>query len=304
MNLEPFCELCVAAAENDETGAKNFCKSLTGLFDDDIFEDMKKVCILFYGDSGTLGKAKYHRRKKYITNLYQWLYQEGKVSKAFCEQVAGLTRDDIEPEEELNRYYFKDLDSLIGYVNEIGRRRSLEGSDALLTVKVIAVLVWHQIDVTEMVAIQKSDLDFANKTVQIHNEGGVSRLVTLEDRFFDLLMLYAGISSGKSYPSQAKQSYQYSKYLLQTPHSPQMNSNSVACTLKRFNRIAQESAQLKLSSIRINGVFYAVLQIRGDMSINAAIMEIAHCDKYVASGYAKLYNSWYKKFYEEEELPI
>ena len=64
MNLEPFCELCKATQQKDQRWAEAFCATLDGVFDDDRFMDMGKVCRLFYGKSRGLSKAQFYRKRE------------------------------------------------------------------------------------------------------------------------------------------------------------------------------------------------------------------------------------------------
>ena len=301
MNLEPFCELCKATQQKDQRWAEAFCATLDGVFDDDRFMDMGKVCRLFYGKSRGLSKAQFYRKRKYIIDLYRWLEQEGCVSRQFREQVEELHMDDVMSEEELSKFYFASIESAVGYITNVGRRHSMGGEDDLLPVKATVILTWYQVDLAEMTLIKKSDLNVEDKTVQIRGDN--SRVVTLDENSFKLLKLFADAVNYNSFPGGTQGAYQSSIYLFRSNRSSQLNEDNIKCFIKRFNVEADAGQLISLLSIKKCGVFYETLQQATDAdSVNSIIQSLAKCNRQIAFGYAKLYLRWKKKFYNREEI--
>lgn len=302
MDLEPFFQICKETAGRDKQWAEAFCETLEGVFDDGLFADMDKVCRLFYGRGKRLSKAQFYRKKKYIVELYQWLAREGQVFPEFLEQVENLKMDDVISTDELSRFYFRSIDSALGYIAQIGMLRSMNKEDDLLPVKAIVILTWYQTELGEMTAIRKSDLNAGEKSVQISGEN--PRTITLDEKSFRLLKLYADAEEYNSFPGGGRKSYQPSVYLFRSNRSDHLNENNLKCFCKRFNAEADAGQLISLLAIRRCGIFCEVsglLEKSKNESVNAAIQKIAKCDRQMAFGYAKLYGRWKQKFHVVQE---
>lgn len=297
MNLEPFYELCRSTAQQkDKEWAKAFCDTLDGVFDDDRFMDTGKVCGLFYGKSRSLSKAQFYRKKKYVIELYRWLAQEGYVSQQFLENVEKLKMDDVISEEELSKFYFPSIESAVGYITNVGGRRSMGGECDLLLVKAVVILTWYQVTLAEITSIKKSDLNVENKTVQIHGDN--PRVVVLDGYSFKLLKLLADAVNYTSFPGGTQGTYQTSQYLFRSNRSKQLSEDNIKCFIKRFNVEADAGQLISLLAIKKCGIFFETLQRSKDSdSVNSIIQSIALCNRQIAFGYAKLYSRWKQRFY-------
>lgn len=305
MNLERFCAQCKSTEGKDRRWAEAFCETLDGLFDDNNFEDIRKVCSLFYGKGTGLSKAQYYRKRKYVIALYNWLRDCGAVSEEFAKRVSSLKIEDVVSEDELSLYYFRSLDSLLGYIRLVGLTFGMRENDDLLIVKSIAILSWHGVDLDEMALIRKSDLKVGNKTLLIRGEN--ERTILLQDEHFGILRMFADATTYRSFPAQRESNYQSSMYLFRSDKQDRLTSNSLRCTLKRFNLEAKESGQLlSVIAMKKNGVCCEVLKRSKDSDevINSIIQEVCQCDKFIAFGYAKFYHRWKERFYPKEEMLI
>lgn len=303
MNLEQFCAQCKSTEGKDRRWAEAFCETLDGLFDDNNFEDMGKVCSLFYGKGTGLSKAQYYRKRKYVIALYDWLRDCGAVSEEFAKRVVSLKIEDVVSEDELSLYYFRNLDSLLGYIRLVGLTFGMRENDDLLIVKSIAILSWHGVDLDEIVTIRKSDLKVGDKTLPLYGEN--PRTIQLEDEHFKILTAFAESKTYRSFPARRESSYQPSAYLFRSDKQDRLTSNSLRCTLKRFNFEAKEVGQLlSVIAMKKNGIFCEVLKRSrtSDETVNSIILDICGCDKFVAFGYTRFYSRWEARFYSNEEV--
>lgn len=299
MNLDPFCTMCTSTQGKDQKWAEAFCGALDQLFDDECFEDMRKVCFLFYGKGNGLSKAQYYRKRKYIIQLYGWLCDQQKVSRHFYEKVVSLKLEDVVSEDELSLYYFKDLPSLLAYIKLVGALLGMRERDDMLLVEAIAILSWYGVEISEMAELRKTDLCNTNITIR----GERCRTVNVDVNSSELLKAFADAKSYRSFPAQRELSYKPSSFLFRSDRSSKSTENAIRCVLKRFNAEAKDSGKLlSVIALKKNGTYCEVLKQANDSdeAVNAIIKEIYGCDKFIAFGYAKFYRRWKERFYPTE----
>ncbi|MBQ7171913.1 MAG: hypothetical protein IJR89_06530 [Clostridia bacterium] len=297
MNYEPFYERCRSLPETERKWAEAFCSTLDGVFDDEAFQSKQRACSLFYGKGTGLSKAQFYRKKKYIVELYQWLQEQGKVTQQFVNYVSGLKLEDVVSGTELDFYYFKDLDAVLGFVKEVGRKFDLYQDDDLLVIKSIVVLSWHSVDIKEMIGIKKSELDTANKTV--HISGANERTIQLTEKEFSILKMFADKDIHKGFPMSKIQMYLSSRFLFRSTRQTQMSENNINCYLKRFNEEARQFGHaLSLTALKKNGLFCEVLEKdNGEQSVNS-ILTPKCADRAMAFGYARFYQAWKERYHK------
>ena len=296
MNYEPFYERCRSLSENDRKWAEQFCKTLDDVFDGSEYQSTQKVRALFYGKGNGLSKAQFYRKKKFIVELYQWLYEEGIVPQRFVEYVAGLKLENVVSDAELDTYYFKDVDAMLNFISEVGRFYGFKEDDDLLIIKSISLLTWYSVDISEMIRIRKTDLNEENHSVYVC--GTDKRTVTVKENAFGILRKLAAANAIKGFPAAKLQVFQSSRYLFRSARQGQLNENNLNCFLKRFNKEAKQFGhELSLTALKKNGIFCAVLEKDdGKQTINM-IMNPMLPDRQMAFGYAKFYQVWKDKFY-------
>ena len=292
MNLEPFFELCQSTQWKDQRCAELFCKRLKEIGNSKNFANLDTAISLFYGEAPTLGKALFFKNKKMVISFYRWLEQEGIVTSELRSQVENLKLDDVAM-SQFAIYYYKNIDDVLGYIDQLVRIRRCD-PDSVLFVKSVIILTWYQVTLEEMVLIKKGDLVIDSKMVQIPCEP--QKTLFLEEKYFNILLQYADLQSYESPLSQRRFVLSYSRYLFRTYRYSQMSANSVSCKIKAFNSAVCTNKELHLPEIAKNGVFYEVLK-NNKSSINAEIQRITGCDKPAASGYARLYEGWKRMYY-------
>ena len=296
MDYGPFYERCRAMPEKDQKWAQAFCETLDGMFDDGKFRSMQKVCALFYGKGNGLSKAQFYRKKKFVTELYRWLCEAGKVTEEFADYVAGLKLEDVVSEAELETYYFKDLDAMLNFIGKVGRFYGLNEENDLLVIRTIALLTWYSVDVSEMIGIRKADLNTEDRSVLIR--GVNKRKVVLRDDAYAIVKRFAVTDSLRGFPAAKAQNCLPSRYLFRSMKQAQLNENNINCFLKRFNKEARQFGhELGLVALKKNGLFCKVMEKdNGEQSVNMLLRPMLP-DRQMAFGYAKFYRVWKEKFY-------
>ena len=169
MNLSAFYDECQKLPDNERQWVDVFYKTVLDVFGEDhqSFEERDKVCQLFYGNSSSLSKAQYYRKRNLVRKLYDWLAEQGAVSQDFLKEVYGLQLQDVVSNTELYHYYFKDLDEVLDFVTLVGSLKGMGEPNDMLNIKAIVILSWHQVDLNELQEVRKSDLRPETHTVSV-----------------------------------------------------------------------------------------------------------------------------------------
>lgn len=296
MNFEPFFERCKKFPEKDRKFTNAFCAAVVTTFDNDDFKDVKKLSSLFYGKRDTLSRAKFHHYKSYVIAFYQWLLEEGFVDKEWLEFVKEIRYEDIDSNEQLQRYYFDSLDSALKFVRDVGKSCGLTGENDLLQIKAIIVLAWNGVESQEMLELRKTQLNKAEKSITISSKES-SRTILLEEKYYDVIQRCADTDYQISYAGQ-KQALVPSVYLFRSNRSDRLTMNGLKSCIKRFNLEARPNQSISVEELKKNGLFYKVLLNANNVtSVNSLIEELGGYDRQVSSGYAALYKKWKEKFY-------
>ena len=290
MDLSAFYDECQSLPDNERQWVDVFYRTVIDTFDEDPqdFADLRKVSQLFYGKRASLSKAQYYRKRNLIRRLYHWLAAHGVVDDEIVEIVDGLKLQDVVSDRELYRYYFKDLDAVLDFVRMVGLSKGLGEYDDVLNIKAIIILTWHQISLSEMVALHKHDLCADSCSIFAG-----TRQVQLQPRYFEILQRFAELDRHKGFPSGKQQDYMSSSFLLRSARQEALNADSVHKVFRRFNTVSVDyGKELSILNLRRNGVFDQVNKSPNDKSANARIQELLGCDTAFAFGYKEFYERW------------
>lgn len=290
MDLSAFYDECQSLPANERQWVDAFFHTVIDTFGEDPqnFADLQKVCLLFYGKRASLSKAQYYRKRNLIRRLYHWLAVHEAVDDDFVQKVETLKLQDVVSDSELYRYYFKDLDEVLDFVRVVGLSKGLGEYDDLLNVKTIIILTWHQVGLSEMVALHKHDLRDDSCSIIAG-----AKQIQLQPKYFEILQRFAVLDRHKGFPSQKQQDYMSSPFLIRSARQEMLNADSVHKVLRRFNNVSVEHGkELSILNLRRNGVFDQVNKSTNDKSANARIQELLGCDTAFAFGYKEFYERW------------
>lgn len=300
MDFEPFLRRCEAKFPKEEC-LEIIIKKIEEVFADDNFRHNSRACELFY-ITDKISKAQFFRMKKYVKELYDWLFELGKVTQEQREYVASLTMDDVISDEEIRSCYFSNLDGALDFVRAVGRRCGLDEEDDLLMIKSIVILSWHGLERSEMVKIKKSDLAVADKTVLFRNR----EPIVLPTEYFNILHRFAELDMHRGFPTGKRQVYEYSPYLMRASRSIQMDKDKVSQAVKRFNVVAidQFGQRLSTKALQNNGAFCRMLESgeQDSRALTVAVKNIVGCDRHAAFWYKVMYEKWKNIFYPDGEV--
>ena len=296
MNFQPFYEQCERMCPSDKQWADVFCRSLDCVFGDSDAQlhSVENACKLFYGFGAGLSKAQYYRKRKLVLQFYRWLLEQSRIDQATYDKIASLKLEDVITAEELDQYYFKSLDSLLGFIRLVGRDNGFSDEDGLLNIRALAILAWYGVDIAEMVSVLKADLN-ANSG-SIHIRGNNERTIVVGDQYVRILQRFANTDRHAGFPSGKMQEYLPSRYLFRSAQRSQMQPNNLNCCLKRFNDSARRYGHtLSLTAMKKNGIF-SFLSLSDERSIAVQIQDMTQCDRFIAFEYAHFYTRWRQKF--------
>ncbi len=294
MDYSAFYDRCQQLPEKDKQWVDAFYRTVVETFDEEIpqYSNLNRICRLFYGRGASLSKSQYYRQRNFVRMFYDWLKEQGAVDETVVQQVYALQLKDVVSDYELTRYYFKDLDGVLDFVKLVGSMKDLGTSDDLLNIKTIVILTWYGVKLSEMLTIKKSDLYSSTNSVMVGE-----RTIKLTTEYFNILRRFAELDMHKGFPSQKKQVYVYSTYLMRSAKQEQMSPNNVQKALSRFNAVAVDyGKELSILNLRRNGIFSAVHQAEDDRTVNTLIQELINCDTAFAFGYKEFYERWKSLF--------
>lgn len=300
MDYEPFLRRCETKFPKEEC-LEVIVRKIEEVFADDDFRNNTRACELFY-INGKIGKAQFFRMKKYVKELYEWLFEQGKVTHEQREYVSSLTMDDVISDEEIRSCYFSSLDGALDFVRAVGRRCGLNDEDDLLMIKSIVILSWYGLERSEMVGIRKGDLSVADKTVLLHNGNSV----VLQADHFNILKRFSELDVHRGFPTGRRQVYEYSPYLMRASRSLQMDKEKITQAIKRFNVVAIDHFGHRISTraLQNNGAFFRILESgeTDPRALTVIIKNIVGCDRHAAFWYKVMYEKWKNIFYPNRKV--
>lgn len=290
MNFDLFYERCQQLPENDRRWAGVFFETVNETFDEDNkqFDNRGMICKLFYGKGKSVSKAQYYRKRKLVRMFYEWLYEQGLVSRDTLEEVCSLRLGDVVTDYELTHYYFKDLDGALDFVRTVGLSKGLGDYDDLLNIKSIVILSWYQIELSQLQELHKSALQPEMHTVLVGE-----KQIQLTIEHFNILKRFAELDVHKGFPSRKQQIYMSSPFLMRSAKQISLSPNNIQKAIQRFNSVAVEHGkELSILNLRRNGIFGQVYAAGDEKTANTLIQELTGCDTAFAFGYKEFYERW------------
>ena len=282
MNYESFFERCVAKYPQEKSFESIF-KKIAEVFADEQFNDTGRIYRLFFVTGNRLGKSQFYRVKRYVKELYRWLYELGVATSKTREYVESLTLTDVLSADIVRHRYFKNLDDALDFVGAVGTKCGYGQGDALLAIKTIVILLWHGVHAGDIVRMKKADIKdsfvIANKTK-----------IDIDERYLKVIKEYACAETYIGFPKGDRvHSYAKSIYLIRNWRSDRMAVYGVTRMLSWFNELAEEyfGRRLEVKSLMDNGMFCKMFADQN------AIKDI----EYTIGDDAKVF--WYRRMYEE-----
>lgn len=289
MNYDLFCKQCQYIADSDKDAGQWFYDAAMRMFEARAdFGELSNISDLFYYGVDKVYKSLYFRRKRIICTFYDWLYEQGEVSKEKVEYVHNLQLEDVIADQEMNRFYFASLDLVLEYIAEVGKGRQMGGEFDMLNIKTIAILAWYGFGTEEMVDIQKADLNEKESVIKHNDEA-----TFIDQEYMSILMRFAKNDSHLGFPAGNPQKYKPSLYLMRSARQEHMTANNIWGAIKRFNYVgAEHGMALSIQCLRWCGIFRRIYDSDSGESVNALIQREFGCDKAFASAYADRYERW------------
>ena len=296
MDFTPFFKRCDNMPENDRRWAKSFCQTVSEVFGDSEvrLQNIGDVCALFYGQGSGLSKAQFYRKRKFVVEFYTWLFEEHKVDQDFLSKVISLKMEDVITTDELEHFYFKNLDSALGFVNLVAVQKGFSQTEGVLNIKSLIILVWNGFDLMDIVELKKSDIDIGSDKILFDGKE-----VEIDHKYIKILSDFAKIDKHEGFPSGKVQDYLPSSYLFRSSRAAQLQPNNINCSLRRFNEVAKYYGHvLGLNALKKNGIFSRLSSSEDQVKISQQIQKMTGCDRFVAFDYAHFYVRWKEKFYD------
>ena len=297
MDYKPFRTMCDSLPTQTQKAADNFCNSLPYMFPDDTFMMPRRVYALLSGSRArVIGRSNFYRRKKLTVLFYNWLLEQGLVDPRFVEWVSSLKLEFVVASREMDFRYYKSLDDVLGFITKVGASTGLGGYGDLLGLKSIVILAWHGVETSEMLKMQKADIDVGSSAVLI--SGDHTRTVVIPEKYLDILRYYATEDIHRGFPSGKKQVYRPSPFLFRAARLEKLDFENLHGLVNRFNDKARKyGRELSLPQLHRNGIFARVLeQDDGEKSINELIIKVSGCDKFLASELSRVYLMWKQRY--------
>lgn len=287
MDYAKLLERCRDIDESKVGSAKKFVVNAEQIIENNfinylLVEDAKR----FLHINGAYGRTEFYLRKKYLSVLYDILVEDGVVSREHAQKVlSGITNGDIISREYIAQFMFKDLDDVLDMISSLGKAAIQEGD--MLYEKSLTVLLWHGVEVDEIIQIHKSDL--------CENPYGVrvgDKLVRLHKYYFDILDKYASIATYRAYPSGKCYELTESPWLFRSWKKQQLDTNNIRTRLKQFNQSEYVIASGKtfgVDELKKNGRFYSIF-----------MKQAVFNDKFEKNNKKSLYDKWVDYYWSEK----
>lgn len=255
---------------------ERFKENATALFADGVYDDEEKVVWLFKFDE-KLPRNKFYRIKRWVKSLYQALEEDGIVMSQTREYADGITLSDLNIQDEINCFFFRDLDAMLGFIDEVAR--SYVGPDykeCCMDIRSLVILAWHGFETSDMSVAKKSSVRVADGEVVIDD-----KRFFMDRKYLTILSTYAN-SVGYIGMGGRRYDYQESDKLFRSRYMAEGNFRKIVA---HFNEAVPEKFTHKISvrSIHTNRLFY---QMYSDGVLPDDTDAFA---KYYADGEKKIY---------------
>ena len=303
MNFEPFYERCKSLGEKYKTDVAYVCNVAGGIFESGGYDDAYNIKQLFRSDTSKGSGTFFYRRHRVVIMFYEWLFDNGAVLQETVNYVKSMKPLDAILDEDLSRYYFRDIDECLRFVEVVCAQSgaSLQ-SGAAIPMKSIVILLWHGVNLSDIPDIKKGDLDVERKTVEIHGKN--TRTIQLNDEEVSVLSEMASRNRFGSMGSGYVMNYCSSPFLFRTPSSGQTNYNSLFHLVKKFNGLAGDRfrQEIRPPALIKNALFCKTLEgEKSGVKPDSFIRKELGCSPSTAFRYAQTYYWWRSMYVKEEE---
>lgn len=258
---------------------ERFKENAAALFADGFFDDKERVVWLFKFDE-KLPRNKFYRIKRWVKILYQAFEEDGLIRPQTREYADNIMLSDIDIQDEISCFFFRDLDSILSFIDEV--TRSYVGPDykeCCMDIRSMVILAWHGFETSDMSVAKKSSIRVADGEVVIGD-----KKVSIEKKYLTILSAYA---DSVDYIGIGGRKYEYpeSNKLFRSRLSGDRDENSLYIAVSYFNSAASEkfAHNIRMQSIQTNRLFY---QMHSDGVLPDDMEAFA---KYYTEGEKKIY---------------
>lgn len=233
-----------------------------------IIED-ESIYSIFYVYNDTVAMSKFYSVKRFLILLYEWLIQQKYADKWTLEKIKSIRIEDVLSETFVKQFLYKNLDSILEMVCEVGNKIGLSNEEDLLDIKSLVILMFYGVEYKDIIDIKKSDL-YGNK-IKVGNE-----IITLDDKSFKILSMYAETDPFSSFPSGKSRVRVPSDFLFRSSMKNKLTSSNLRFAFARFNEVAKDY-YVQLDRLRLykNGMFVRIYEVENNYeSIQDAIREV------------------------------
>lgn len=259
-------------------------------------KDKKFLCSLFFIRKGAnnVSRAHYQKIKNYILSLADYYGIEIKIPS--MEEV--IEHQDI-------TLLFKDLDSVLDFIDEIGRSQMINYNayTDLAFVKGVVVLSWYGFKPDDIVLLTKSCLVNDNGTYKVFYPNSSEYIVVSRTAFQTLLSL-STVSQYKGLPSGKVKIFKGNPDLLFRPTIQGIQTiapQGIIASLYHFNECVPQYKQTLLSFglLRKNALFVEIYNDKSTIGLKEKIIQHMKCSRALAVGYQRQYLLWVETYYDD-----
>lgn len=233
------------------TELAKFKSNAMAAFADGIFDEEEKVVSLF-GVDGKLTRNKFYRTKKWVKILYSYLEEEGLVTSKTINYINGLSLADISIEEEIAYFYFRDLDSVLDFIDEVAQSYvGREYEECYMDIRAMAIFAWYGFDASEMASAEKSSVIIPSNEIAVG-----SKRVSIDRKYLDIVFRYANSESYVGI-SGNRYSFKDSDRLFRSRKTASKTEDNLYVSIGDFNALAAEkfARKIHLRALNTNQTF-------------------------------------------------
>ena len=247
--------------------------------------------------ANSISRAHYQKIKEYLTNLVEYYGVEAELP----------TRTEV-IESCKNRSYFKDLPSMIDFIDEIGESR-LKHYDKkldLIVLKSIVVLAWYGFSSKEIAEMRKGRLEYGEtcKILKPSYPYDQNAYVNISLQAFLILSTLETADEYRGFPSGKMQPFKGDPDRLFRPvreGQDTLDEEHIIQTIKRFNNAIPSSKNISIvfRNIAKNAKFVEIYEDKSDAPLLKKIILHMNCTRLVALSYRDQYCNWEETFYSK-----
>ena len=249
---------------------------------------------LFVSRHGQVKTARFYLVCRLLEGIYSQYLKEGIVgADKVLELIRGLTIGDV-MREMMHLKYWHSLDEALDNIETVREKNMVSDPRSTLSISCVVILTWYGASIKEMCALRKSDLDLDRGTVHV---GG--RPLFLNARSIALLSRLQKEERYVSFPPGKDTLFLDSPYLLRSGRIQQMKENTIAATMRRFNKYSDACGHRYIfEAVAVNGRYDRVYaRICAGMSMASAMREEqGSCSDDYAAHFMDGYAVWKQAF--------